>query len=222
MMASLAGSVAGLLFDVPVDPDGDQAREWIVRELSKPEYQAAKPTLWDQLSQGFWDWLNSLEIPGGAIQGPFFAIFLIVVAAAIISAFLIFGRPRRNRRSSAVGALFGDDEERSAEELRRAATRAAADRDWELAIEELFRSIARRMTERVIVATNPGTTANAFAVRAGQVFPAHAERLRSSAAAFDSVRYLGKPGSEADYLALVALEGDLRAAHPVATEAVAR
>lgn len=218
MIEPVAGALAGLILDVPVDPDGDQARQWIIGELAKPEYQAAKPTLWDQLSKGFWDWLNSLQVPGGVLQGPLFALFVVVIAAAIVAAFFIFGRPRRNRRSLAVGALFGDGEERTAEELRRSADKAAADQDWAVAIEELFRSIARRMTERVLVSTSPGTTATGFAARAGQVFPQHDERLRASAGAFDAVRYLGELGNEAEYVTLVALESELRAARPVGAE----
>ena len=30
MIAPIAGTLAGLILDVPVDPDGDQAREWIM------------------------------------------------------------------------------------------------------------------------------------------------------------------------------------------------
>ena len=52
---------------VPVDPDADQARRWIVAELSKPEYQAAQPTLFDRVSAAFWDWLTSLDLSGAGV-----------------------------------------------------------------------------------------------------------------------------------------------------------
>ncbi|HMM82898.1 MAG TPA: DUF4129 domain-containing protein [Terrimesophilobacter sp.] len=222
MIAVAAGALTGLILDVPVDPDGDQARQWLIDELSKPEYLAAKPTLWDQISQAFWDWLNSLHAPGGVLQGPLLLLVVLLVAAAIVAAFFIFGRPRRNRRGAGTGALFGEDEKRTAEELRRSAGAAAAKADWALAIEELFRSIARRMTERVIVSTSPGTTARGFALRAAEAFPTYASRLLDSAASFDSVRYLGESGSEVQYIELVALEAELREARPAGIAAVVR
>jgi len=222
MITSMGGGFPILPRDVPVDPDGDQAREWIIGELSKPEYQASKPTLWDQISQAVWDWFTSLRSPDGVFQAPLIALILVVIAAIIVAAFLIFGRPQSNRRSSQVGALFGADEERSAEELRRTASKAAAKGDWVLAIEELFRSIARGMTERVLLTTNPGTTAHGFANQAGAVFPTHAPQLRQSASVFDGVRYLDAPGNEEQYRALVSLESELRSARPTASEVSVR
>ncbi|MBB5632627.1 hypothetical protein BKA04_000850 [Cryobacterium mesophilum] len=209
----------GLALDVPVDPDGDQARQWIIDELSKPEYQAAKPTWWDLLFTSFWDWFTSLDLTGGgALQTPLLTALIVVVAAAIITAFIIFGRPRRNRRSAIIGSLFGQDENRDAAALRRAASAAAAERNWTLAIEELFRALARMLAERVLVTTDPGTTAHGFAARASAVFPDSATQLDEGADAFDAVRYLGRDGTEPAYEALVALERTLRTAHPAHAE----
>jgi uncharacterized protein DUF4129 len=222
MTAVITGVLSRLTLDVPVDPDGDQARQWLVNELSKPEYQASKPTLWDQISKAFWDWLSSLQAPGGVLQAPFIVILLLVIAGVIVGAFFIFGQPRRDRRSARLGALFGEGEERTADELRRSARAAASSGDWAVAIEELFRSIARRMGERVLVTTNPGTTAHGFAAQASEVFPEYAGRLRDSASVFDGVRYLGKPGSEEDYATLVTLEGELRDARPAGVEVATR
>ena len=205
----------GIAADAPVDPDRDEAQQWIVQELSKPEYQAAKPTWWDDLSKTFWDWLNSLTLGGNdQIQFPFLAVLLVVIAGVIVAAFFIFGKPRLNRRSKVIGSLFGDDEDRDAQALRRSASVAAAREDWTLAIEELFRSLARGLAERVLVSTDPGTTAHGFADRAGAVFPDYALRLASSATVFDGVRYLGQSGSETDYQELTTLERELRAASP--------
>lgn len=201
--------------DVPVDPDGDEARRWIVDELAKPEYQAAQPTWFDRLSEAFWNWLNSLDLSGGgAAQAPLLVILIVVIAGALVAAFLIFGVPRLRHRSTAVGSLFGEDETRTAEQLRTAAGLAAKDGNWAVAIEELFRSIAKRMAERVLLSASPGTTAREFSRRAGAVFPAFDARLTASGALFDRVRYLGEPGTEADYEEFAALERDLRLARP--------
>lgn len=212
------GGLMSITAEVPVDPDRDEASQWVLEELSKPEYAAAKPTWWDQLSQGFWDWLNSLTISDSVgVQAPLVAVFFVVIIGAIVAAFFIFGKPRINRKSALIGSLFGLDEERDAESLRRAASAAATEADWTLAIEELFRSIARSLAERVLVSVDPGTTAHGFAQRAGTVFPDHLQRLSSSATVFDGVRYLGQEGTEADYATLTTLERELRTATPPVT-----
>ncbi len=215
MTLFLPGLLAGLLGDVPVDPDGEEAQRWIIEELAKPAYQAAKPTWWDLLSQAFWDWLSSLDLSGaGLLQGPLLAVVVLVVLAAVVVAFLVFGAPRLNRRSVVTGALFGEDEDRTSDQLRDAASAAAAAGDWSLAIEELFRCLARALTERVIVSTHPGTTATGFAARAGVAFPDAAGRLAANAAVFDRVRYLGGQGAEPEYRELAELERELRTARP--------
>lgn len=203
-------------FDVPVDPPPPEARDWIIEELSKPQYQAAQPTLFDRIAKAISDWFASLQL--GTADGPptlGIAVIIGIVIAGLVIAFLIFGVPRLNRRSAVAGSLFGDDDARTAERIRADAVAAASRGDYETAIEEMFRSIARGLAERSIVTTTPGTTARGFAGRAGIAFPAQAQQLVASAAAFDDVRYLSRPGTEAAYLAVAALEADLRATKPV-------
>ncbi|WP_349899444.1 DUF4129 domain-containing protein [Parafrigoribacterium soli] len=213
-MIALLGVTVPQVSDVPVDPGAEEARRWIVAELAKPAYQAAQPTWFDRLSAAFWHWLNSLQFGSGGASLPVMLIVVIVVAAAVVAAFLIFGAPRRNRRSAVTGALFGDDDDRSARAIRASADAAAAARDWTLAIEELFRSIARGLAERTVVTASPGTTARDFATRAGVTFPALAARLAGAASAFDEVRYLGRTGTEETYRELAGLETELRSARP--------
>jgi len=57
-----------LPWDVPVDPEPPEARQWLVDGLSKPQYQAAKPTLFDQIAKAISDWFSSLQI--GTVEGP--------------------------------------------------------------------------------------------------------------------------------------------------------
>lgn len=204
-----------LPFDVPVDPEPPEAREWILGELSKPQYQAARPTLFDQIAKAISDWFASLTV--GSPEGPpavGIAVVVTLVIVGLVVAFLIFGVPRLNRRSSVAGTLFGDDDDRDAARIRADAAAAASRGEYDTAIEEMFRAIARGLAERTIVTTTPGTTARGFAGRAGLVFPAYADALVASAASFDDVRYLSQPGTESAYLAVAQLEGNLRAAKP--------
>ncbi|MCU1599098.1 MAG: hypothetical protein JWQ47_2837 [Glaciihabitans sp.] len=202
----------------PLDPTAQQARQQLLNELSKPEYAQAKPTLWDDFLKWLENLLNGLRPQSnlgitGFNLGP--ALIILLVLAALVVAFLVFGVPRLNRRSRAVGALFGDDDERDSVTLRRAAERAAASGDFATAIAEAFRSIARGLSERTVVSTFPGTTADGFARQAAASFPASADALRVAADSFDGVRYLGAPGSEQQWLAIAALERELRSAKPI-------
>ncbi len=218
----IATAVALLRSQVPVDPDAAEAQRWIIQELSKPEYRAAQPTWFDRASKAFWDWLRSLKIDGsGALQGPILIVALIVVVAAVVAAFVIFGAPRLNRRSAVSGVLFGHDDARDAAAMRCSAESAAAAAEWVLAIEEIFRSIARGLAERTLLTVTPGTTAREFAARAGAVLPGFSSRLAAAASAFDDVRYLGRDGTETAYRAIADLERDVRAARPAGHPLVA-
>lgn len=209
-------TLSAVALAVPVDPNAQEAREWMIRELAKPEYRASQPNWFDRASLAFWEWLKSLSFDGGdGPSTPVLAIIAIVIGAVIIAALLIGGVPRFNRRSNAIGELFGVDDSRSSEEMRRAAEDAAARSDWIVAIEEIFRSIARRLSERTLVNVTPGTTAQGFAGRASSVFPQFSERLPGAASAFDDVRYLGRPGAAAAYKLVAELERDLRGARPL-------
>ncbi|MDO9396901.1 MAG: DUF4129 domain-containing protein [Herbiconiux sp.] len=208
--------------DVPVVPDADQARDWLLGELSKPPYQAARPTWFDLVSKAIGDWIDSLRVPDGSGLGPLVPLVaVLVLVVLIVVAFLVFGRPRLNRRSRVEpGALFGADDRRSAAELRASAARAAAAGDFTTAIEEGFRALARQLAERTVVMTAPGTTAQDFAQRAAVAFPAARDELSACARLFDGVRYLEQPGTREGYDRVSALDSALRTARPAAREAV--
>lgn len=208
-------------FDIPVDPSAPDAQDWIRNELAKPEYQSAKPTWFDIASKAVQDWLTSVFSGPTGDAGPvLLLVVVLIVAALIVVAFIVFGRPRVNRRAASDRrSLFGADDSRSADDLRRSAARAALSADWTLAIEEQFRAIAAALDERTLVTIRPGTTATEFAAQAARSAPAQAAELRRAARTFDDVRYLDRTGSEAGYRQLVALDEQLRRLRP-AHEAV--
>jgi Domain of unknown function (DUF4129) len=213
LVSSLLVTVGGFIADVPVDPDAPEAQRLLVNELSKAEYQNAKPSWFDQIAAAIRDWFSSLSL--GGVQGPpAFGLLLVIIllAVALIIAFLVFGVPRLNRRSAVSAELFGENDERTAAQIRAAAEAAAARGDFATAIAEMFRSIARGLAERTVVTTSPGTTARDFAVRAGAAFPGSAAELSAAGAIFDDVRYLGKDGSIEQYARVQRLEAQLRTA----------
>lgn len=218
VLSYLVGLGAQLLpADVPLDPDADQARELLIEELARPEYQSAKPTWFDQLILNFVQWLSGLTAPSGSGGPPVVGLLILlgVIVVLLVVAFLIFGLPRLNRRSSVTGALFGEDDSRTAAMMRAAAEAAAAAGDYSLATAEMFRSIARGLAERTILTTSPGTTAHDFGLRAGRAFPDQSSAIEDAAAAFDEVRYLDRQGTQSRYADVAALERTLRTARPV-------
>jgi hypothetical protein len=205
--------------DVPVDPDAPEARRWLVEELSKPKYRPpAETPSWLR------DWLRSIQewfenlfsgISSPAGSPIWLVVLVVVIAAVVVVAFLIFGVPRLNRRSREKGELFGEDDERDSATLRRAAARAAEAGDFATAIAEMFRALARDLSERTIVTTSPGTTAHGFVRQAAAAFPDARARLSDAADDFDRVRYLGASGTAEQWKAISALESELRSAKPV-------
>ncbi|TFC86434.1 DUF4129 domain-containing protein [Cryobacterium sinapicolor] len=210
---------AVVLGATPVDPDAPEARQWLREELAKAPYEAAKPTWFDRLSTSILDWFASLTAPSADGFAAWVPLLLTVAVVVLVAAaLLIFGLPRLNRRSRLASDLFGVDDRRAAADLRRAALAAASHRDWNVASAEMFRALARGLFERTILVVTPGTTAHSFAARAGEAFPAERVRLSEAAELFDGVRYLGIDGTEQQFLALAALESDLRAARPLHLE----
>ena len=210
----LIGPALSVLTGIPVDPDAPHARQWLIDELAKPEYQAAKPSWFDLLAQAVKDWFASLTLPSASGAGNVFLIVAIVaVLALIVAAFLVFGVPRRARRTR-TGTVLDADDGRTADRLRADAAAAAAAGRWSDAVVDRFRAIALALRERTVVTMMPGTTAHEVAERAAPVFPAHAGALRQAAAVFDAVRYLGRTGTADDYDTLTRLDDALRGSRP--------
>lgn len=215
--------MTGLLpASVPLQPGGDQARQWLAQELAKAPYQAARPTLFDTVSQAILQWFQSLFTSKTAVAPPVLLVAaLVVVAAVVIAALVLFGVPRLNRRSRVVGSLFGDDDRRTADELRRSASAAFAAGDWSTAVLERFRGLARGLDERTVLTVFPGTTAVGFATRAGRAFPAEQAALTAAAGSFDDVRYADRPATREQAEAIAGLDDRLFAARPVLEDAAA-
>lgn len=203
------------LADVPpLGPSGPTAQQWLRHELSKPEYQAAKPTWFDRLAHQISDWFASLGAHVSGDAGWILASIGIAIAAAlIVGAFVVFGLPRLRRRPPGP-AVFDEDDGRSTADLRRDAASAASAGRYEDAVRDLFRALARSLGERTIVLLLPGTTAQELALEASRAVPEFAERLHAAAVLFDGVRYLGRAAGTDDYSFLVCLDREVARATP--------
>ena len=119
--------------EVPVDPDADQARDWLLEELTKTKYQEQPqqeqgPSWIDDLLDAVTRFLNSLD---GQETVPFWVVLLVIVGVAVVVvAFLVFGVPKLRARSSVVDdELFEADDHRDAAAMRRDADNAATRTD---------------------------------------------------------------------------------------------
>lgn len=208
-------------FDVPVDPSAPDARELLERELVRPEYAAAQPTLLDRIGQAISEWFQSLTAPtGGALSGWVPIVLLVLLVVGIVVAFLVWGVPRLNRRSRADDGLFGADERRTAAELRKDAAAAAARGDYTAASLDAFRALARGLQERTVVTVLPGTTAHDFAYQGAAAFPDLSVDFGRAADGFDATRYAGAPGTQDLYRSLSDLDTAVARRSAVLTEAV--
>lgn len=191
-----------LRLDLPLVPDGDEARRQAEEELAKSEYDAAEPTVLDRIARAVTEFIGSLfsgEGPPGI--GPLILVVIAGIALAlIVIAFILWGRPRAVRRAAAAYApLFGDDDARSAAELRTDAQRHADAGEWDDAIILRTRALARGLQERGLVDPPPGATVHAFARASARLYPENRADLDGVADAFDDVRYLRRRGTREAY-----------------------
>lgn len=198
-------------------PDGDEAQRWAEQELAEQEYQAAKPTWFDRFVSDVIEWLFGLFTPDGSGSVAPVAITLIVIVliAALVVALLVWGRPRASQAVRRRTDLLGERDDRTAAQLRSDAERRAREQDWDAAVVLRFRALARGLIERDLIDPTPGATAQGIARESAGPFPGFGDRLHDAATAFDSVRYLRVPATEADYRALSATDDDLRGVSPV-------
>lgn len=204
--------------EIPLVPDGDEARKWAEEELSKQAYREAEPTFFDRAARAVNEFIGNLF--SSEVDGQWGLVLALVVTAIvvvlIIAAFVVWGMPRSTRRVRAAQAqLFGEVEGRSAAELRSAAAEAASRGGWDEAVVLRFRGLARALDERGIVETPPGATVHAFARVAAKAFPTSGDALESAAAAFDDVRYLRRPGTADLYARIADVDDTLVRSRPV-------
>ncbi|WP_291377570.1 DUF4129 domain-containing protein [Demequina sp.] len=207
---------------IPIEPDAETARQWVVDELAKDAYDATGRS-W---LQRFLDWVASLfdgvgEATGNlgfaGVPGAVVAILLAVLLVALI-VFIVWGPMRASRRRKASHAVFEDDV-RDSKAMRSAAERAAARGDWTLAVIERFRGIVRDVEQAGWVAVFPGMTAYEFVTQAGERVPALTSELDWAGDLFDRIRYGHDAGSRAHYERMVALDSATASARVVGATA---
>ncbi|MBM6401069.1 DUF4129 domain-containing protein [Phycicoccus sonneratiae] len=198
-------------FDAPLDPSSDEARRWLEDELSSPRYHA-QPSLIERLREFLDDLLNSS--PSGGL--PSFVVPIAVGLVLAVLALVLWRVLRREvgRTGGGPGTGVLDVPDVPAATLRASARAALARGDWDTAVLDGVRAVARGAVERVVLDDAPGRTAHEVAVALAVSFPAEDAALLAAADAFDAVRYGHRGAGEETARAVLALDDRLVAARP--------
>lgn len=212
-----------------IDIDRDAAHQAAQIELNKPIYSKGSA------ARQFAEWVNELlyrllektaKIPGGWFTTT---VLLILLAVAVVVAIHIARRTMRTNRGGDY--LLFEAVQLTAAQHRATAESYAAEGNWSAAIRHRLRAVARQLEETGVLEPAPGRTANELARDAGAVLPHLADELSQAATAFNDVTYGERPGTEAAYRMIAALDDHLRsrapttpamAGQPAATEAWAQ
>ncbi|MFF8634289.1 DUF4129 domain-containing protein [Streptomyces pilosus] len=198
----------------PLTVPRDPAREAARRELSKGIYHENDPSWYRKALDAFWDWVGGLfEAASTATPGGTLGLVVVVAAVIAVLGALWWRLGTPGRRPASAPALF-DDRPRSAAEHRAAAEAHAAQGHWNQAVQERMRAIVRALEERALLDVRPGRTADEAAAEAGRALPAHTDRLRTAARAFDDVTYGGRTATQASYRQIADLDHDLDRTRP--------
>ena len=191
-----------------IDIDRDAAHQAAQIELDKPIYSKGSA------AQQFVEWLNELlyrlldktaSIPGGWFTT---SVLLILLVIAVVVAVHIARRTMRTNRGGDY--LLFEATQLTAAQHRATAESYAAQGDWAAAIRHRLRAVARQLEETGVLEPAPGRTANELASDAGAALPHLGSELSEAATAFNDVTYGERPGTEAAYRMIVALDDHLR------------
>lgn len=205
-------------FDIPIDPDADTARQWVVDELAKDAYQSSGRSWIERFFAWIASLFDGLENASGnlgfaGVPGAVIAIGLGVLLVALI-ALIVWGPMRSSRRRRDSHVVFEDDV-RDTKTMRSAAAAAAAQGNWTLAVIERFRAMVRDVEDSGWVAVTPGMTAYEFVTEAGRRVPRLASELDWAGDLFDRIRYGHDAVDQRHYDRMVALDHDASAARAV-------
>lgn len=191
-------------------PDPGTAREWLGRELSRPEYQES---LADRFARWFDRILNAAgEVGGAGGLNPVVALVLLALLVGGIA--LVLSRLRANPTSGAAGSAVFSEARLTAEEHRRRAHTALSRQGWGEAVIEAVRALAADLVERGLVPEQSGVTVHELSDRATALFPAHAQRLEATARVFDETRYGDRTADGHQAREAVQLEEELSGRSP--------
>jgi Domain of unknown function (DUF4129) len=173
-----------------ISPDRGEGQRWAREELAHPEYARARPTLFQRAVSWLLDRIDDLAANTGLGTGQLIAL-VVTVAVVVVVALVLLRRTVRLRvaaEARATGDVLAGSTETGAQHRARAAAAVAAGQ-YDVAVRESMRALARRLDERALLDPRPGRTADEIAVEAARLLPELATELREGARTFDDVAY---------------------------------
>lgn len=201
---------------VPVEPDADQARNWLEDELSKAEYQDAQPGLLERAVAKILEFLDELLSGIQGVGAPTGILLLALGALVLLALAVLVVRPRLNARKKPAGLFDETGADQDAASHRALAEDAARSGDWDTALTERLRAILRSAEERVILDPRPGRTASEAGSSLSAVFPGAAAEILWLSRRFDEIRYGGSRAAEPDARRAAELDAQLLRSQPAA------
>ncbi len=189
-----------ILLAVPVDIGRDDARDAATNELSRPEYQDARPSMIQRAIEWIIDRLDHVPAPGGSL-GVIVLIVLVLVVAIVVRV-----RVGRAVRTHKIATPVFENLGRSARDYRYDAENAAAAGDFDGAVRDRFRAVVRALEELAVLDERVGRTADEAARDAGAMMPQHRAELTRAAAVFDDVHYGNHRADLAAYAGMAELD----------------
>lgn len=194
----------------PLDPSGDQARSLLRDELAKPDY--LRSDLLDRITR----WLERLiSHTTGAVSGvPLLTTLaaIVVVVALLVAVLLVASRARRSARSAAADRAVLTDRTTTAAELRVRAEAHLAAGQYDEALVDGYRALARRQIERVTIEDIPQATAHEIAraiAASDRTAPGLGDEVAVAADLFDAVLYGDHPATRDQAAGVLTLDDRL-------------
>ncbi|WP_246475896.1 DUF4129 domain-containing protein [Brevibacterium renqingii] len=202
MIASLLGHISpqpiGRLGPESMAIDRRTGREWVERELSKPEYSENDLTPLEQIGR----WISSLwdSLVNAALRAnsPWLLLIVALALAAVIA--LVVWRIRRAGLRRTGLPLSAFDPVVSLPEpgpWRESAARAARAGDFRAAVIDESRAIFAVLSSRGVVSLETSATASEIAHEAEAALPARAVAVHDAAEIFNDLLYGEQIGTRA-------------------------
>jgi hypothetical protein len=205
-----------LPLDAPLDPSSEEARRWLLDELAKAQYNP-QPGLVER----FLEWLDDLlsATPTGGAPSVLVPVVIVLLVAVLVLVLVTVLR-REVRPAGATRGHVLDVPDVDAATLRRRAREARDRGDWDAAVLDGVRAVARSSVERVVLDDAPGRTAHEVALALASPFPGEAAALLRAADAFDAVRYGDRRATPEQARDVIALDDRLVTTRPAARTAM--
>lgn len=201
---------------VPVDVGADPARDLARRELSRPIYADAQPSLVQKIVARLGDLLDDLLRAASAVSPGGTTGLVVLLAVLVAVAVVVYWRLGPAARAAAARPSVLDAVVRTADEHRAAADEHAAAGRWDDAVRERMRAMVRGLEERAVIEARRGRTAGEAAREAGAELPAVAAGLVDAARIFDETVYGGRAADADADTRMRAVDDEVRAARVVA------